>query len=158
MSVRDVDGLNVGYAQGLLEQYLENPEAVPEEWRALFESGDAGLVESLPGLARLLETLREENGAPPAVEAPSGAEPARGAAASSRRSARPAPRPRAGRPRADRLRRRGARRDAPRRGRGRDGPRQGLPDARASRRATSTRSAPSPSATRRSSRSASSRS
>ncbi len=70
MSVRDVDGLNVGYAQGLLEQYLENPEAVPEEWRALFESGDAGLVETLPGLARLLETLREENGAPPVAEAP----------------------------------------------------------------------------------------
>jgi 2-oxoglutarate dehydrogenase complex dehydrogenase (E1) component-like enzyme len=70
MSVRDVDDLNVGYAQGLLEQYLENPEAVPEEWRALFESGDAGLVESLPGLARLLATVREENGAPPASEAP----------------------------------------------------------------------------------------
>jgi 2-oxoglutarate dehydrogenase E1 component len=64
MSVRDVDGLNVGYAQGLLEQYLENPEAVPEEWRALFESGDASLVEALPGLARLFETLKEENGAP----------------------------------------------------------------------------------------------
>jgi 2-oxoglutarate dehydrogenase E1 component len=70
MSVRDVDGLNVGYAQGLLEQYLENPEAVPEEWRALFESGDAGLAQSLPGLARLLATLRQENGAPPATEAP----------------------------------------------------------------------------------------
>ena len=56
----------LGYAQGLLEQYLENPEAVPEEWRALFESGDAGLAESLPGLARLLATLREGNGAPAA--------------------------------------------------------------------------------------------
>ena len=29
MKVHDVDGLNVGYAHGLLEQYLENPEAVP---------------------------------------------------------------------------------------------------------------------------------
>jgi 2-oxoglutarate dehydrogenase E1 component len=66
MSVRDVDGLNVGYAQALLEQYLENPEAVPEEWRSLFESGDAALVEALPGLARLFETLKE-NGAPPAA-------------------------------------------------------------------------------------------
>ena len=74
MSVRDVDGLNVGYAQGLLEQYLENPEAVPEEWRALFESGDAGLAESLPGLARLLATLREGNGAPASVEPPPAAE------------------------------------------------------------------------------------
>src|SRR5580765_5972835 len=67
MSVRDVDGLNVGYAQSLLEQYLENPEAVPEEWRSLFESGDSAIVESLPGLARLVETLKE-NGAPAQAE------------------------------------------------------------------------------------------
>ena len=57
----------MGYAQSLLEQYLENPEAVPEEWRTLFESGDAALVDALPGLARLFETLKEENGAPPPV-------------------------------------------------------------------------------------------
>src|SRR4029450_11454317 len=63
MSVRDVDGLNVGYAQGLLEQYLENPEAVPEERRSLFESGDPATLEALPGLARLVESLKE-NGAP----------------------------------------------------------------------------------------------
>jgi 2-oxoglutarate dehydrogenase E1 component len=63
MNVRDVDGLNVGYAQSLLEQYLENPEAVPEEWRSLFEGGDSAIVEALPGLARLLESLKE-NGAP----------------------------------------------------------------------------------------------
>ena len=70
MSVRDVDGLNVGYAQGLLEQYLENPEAVPEEWRSLFESGDSATVEALPGLARLLENLKDGNGAPEAAAAP----------------------------------------------------------------------------------------
>src|SRR6266516_1464084 len=58
----DVDAVNSGYARGLLEQYLENPEAVPSEWRALFESGDGDLIESLPGLARLLENLRETNG------------------------------------------------------------------------------------------------
>src|SRR5262245_54822237 len=69
MSVRDVDGLNVGYAQTLLEQYLENPEAVPEEWRSLFESGDSAIAESLPGLARLVETLKR-NGAPAQAEAP----------------------------------------------------------------------------------------
>src|ERR1700675_852212 len=51
----DVDDLNAGYASALLEEYLENPEAVPAEWRALFESGDSDLVASLPGLARLLE-------------------------------------------------------------------------------------------------------
>ena len=51
--MHDVDGLNAGYARLLLEQYLENPEAVPGEWRALFESGDSGLVATHPGLARL---------------------------------------------------------------------------------------------------------
>src|SRR6184192_4139828 len=58
----DVDAVNSGYARSLLEQYLENPEAVPSEWRALFESGDGELLEALPGLARLLENLRETNG------------------------------------------------------------------------------------------------
>src|SRR5947209_4361493 len=70
MKASDVDGLNAGYAQSLLEQYLENPEAVPSEWRALFESGDRELLTALPGLARLLETLHDgSNGqvaAPPA--------------------------------------------------------------------------------------------
>ena len=53
----DVDGLNAGYASTILEQYLENPESVPSEWRALFESGDADLAAHLPGLARILERL-----------------------------------------------------------------------------------------------------
>ena len=63
MSTHEVDGLNSGYARLLLEQYLENPDAVPEEWRTLFESGDSELVATHPGLARLLEQLRaHENG------------------------------------------------------------------------------------------------
>ena len=33
MSTHDVDGLNAGYARALLDEYLENPEAVPSEWR-----------------------------------------------------------------------------------------------------------------------------
>ena len=64
----EVDGLNAGFAQALLDEYLENPEAVPAEWRALFERGDSPLLESLPGLARLLELHGDGNGA--AVEAP----------------------------------------------------------------------------------------
>jgi 2-oxoglutarate dehydrogenase E1 component len=67
----DVDAVNSGYARALLEEYLENPEAVPSEWRALFESGDGDLIEALPGLARLLENLRETNGHAEAVQAPS---------------------------------------------------------------------------------------
>src|SRR4029077_6254255 len=58
--MHDVDGLNAGYATALLEEYLENPDAVPEEWRRLFESGDSELVTTHPGLARLLEALRED--------------------------------------------------------------------------------------------------
>jgi 2-oxoglutarate dehydrogenase E1 component len=71
----DVDGLNAGYATTILEQYLENPESVPSEWRALFESGESELVSELPGLARLLDALRRNGGdgaaavaAPPAPE------------------------------------------------------------------------------------------
>ena len=55
----DVDGLNAGFAQLVLDEYLENPEAVSPEWRSLFESGDSGLLEELPGLARLLEAARD---------------------------------------------------------------------------------------------------
>src|SRR5437867_366213 len=50
----EVDGLNAGYASLLLEEYLENPESVPEEWRRLFEGGGRSLVATLPGLRRLL--------------------------------------------------------------------------------------------------------
>src|SRR6478752_2749514 len=51
----DVDGLNAGYAALLLEQYLDNPGAVPEEWRDLFESEPEVLLQRHPGLALLLE-------------------------------------------------------------------------------------------------------
>src|SRR5437764_13240728 len=72
----DVDGLNAGYARDLLEDYLENPEAVPSEWRHLFESGDSELVATQPGLVRLLEVLDNgHDGAEPA-QAASVAEPA----------------------------------------------------------------------------------
>jgi 2-oxoglutarate dehydrogenase E1 component len=77
VSVQDVDGLNAGFASAILEQYLENPEAVPAEWRTLFESGASELVATHPGLARLLELLGEDgNGhvvsapAPPPPQAP----------------------------------------------------------------------------------------
>ncbi len=62
----DVDALNAGFAGQLLEQYLDNPSSVPEEWRAVFERGDgAELLALQPGLVRLLET--RSNGAPAAV-------------------------------------------------------------------------------------------
>ena len=72
MSTHDVDGLNDGYARALLDEYLENPEAVPSEWRALFESGDSALVATHPGIARLLEQLPRapENGSNGHAEAP----------------------------------------------------------------------------------------
>ena len=85
MSAHDVDGLNSGYARLLLEDYLENPDSVPAEWRALFESGDSELVASHPGLLRLLETLDRGNGHPAA--------PAPAATGTGRRAASRAPLP-----------------------------------------------------------------
>jgi 2-oxoglutarate dehydrogenase E1 component len=65
-------GLNAGYVGVLLEQYLENPEAVAPAWRELFEQADDSLLASLPGLARLVSTRSGDggNGAPAAVVAP----------------------------------------------------------------------------------------
>jgi 2-oxoglutarate dehydrogenase E1 component len=68
--MQDVDGLNAGFASALLEEYLENPEAVPEEWRSLFESGSSELVATLPGLARLVELLHEDGNGHAAVAVP----------------------------------------------------------------------------------------
>ena len=62
----DVDGLNSGFAPDLLEEYLENPDAVPSEWRDLFESGHSDVVATHPGLSRLLE--RVGNGRPAEAE------------------------------------------------------------------------------------------
>src|SRR5262249_53398388 len=77
----DVDGLNTGYAALLLEQYLDNPSAVPEEWRALFESNPAALLARQPGLARLLSRYEKDgNGAEAAVPAPVAELPAEPAA------------------------------------------------------------------------------
>jgi 2-oxoglutarate dehydrogenase E1 component len=66
--VTDVDGLNSGFARDLLEEYLENPDAVPSEWRRVFESGHSDVVAAHPGLARLLEALG--NGHPAQVAEP----------------------------------------------------------------------------------------
>ena len=75
--MNEVDGLNTGYGRLLFDEYLENPEAVPSEWRALFESGDSELVRTHPGVRRLLEALGTDgNGraatavAPPTAERP----------------------------------------------------------------------------------------
>jgi 2-oxoglutarate dehydrogenase E1 component len=57
VNTHDVDGLNSGYARLVLEEYLEDPDGVPEEWRRLFESGESELVAAHPGLRRLLEIV-----------------------------------------------------------------------------------------------------
>src|SRR5512135_667816 len=62
MSRPDVDGLNAGYAALLLEQYLDNPAAVPAEWRSLFEDDPDAVLAVNPGLARLLERLERNGG------------------------------------------------------------------------------------------------
>ncbi|TML72017.1 MAG: hypothetical protein E6G13_06375, partial [Actinobacteria bacterium] len=72
----DVDGLNSGYARDLLEEYLENPDAVPSEWRHLFESGSSELVATHPGLNRLLESLDGKgNGHAAAADVPAPSAP-----------------------------------------------------------------------------------
>src|SRR5438876_554738 len=70
--MQDVDGVNAGYARLLLDEYLDNPESVPPEWRALFESGQTDLLRTLPGVARLLEAAAGNghgNGRPALAEA-----------------------------------------------------------------------------------------
>ena len=69
-----MDGLNTGYAALLLEQYLENPSAVPPEWRAVFEAAPPELLATQPGLAALLD----RNGHTAVVAAPPPAAPAAG--------------------------------------------------------------------------------
>src|SRR5580765_5958742 len=78
MSRPEVDGLNTGYAALVLEQYLDNPSAVAEEWRVLFESAPEELLKAQPGLARLLERLDRDggNGHAPAPVAAAPAAPA----------------------------------------------------------------------------------
>src|SRR5215468_6870944 len=71
----DVDGLNTGYAALLLEQYLDNPDAVPEEWRDLFESEPEVLLRLQPGLARLLERAAADGDGHAAPVAPPPAPP-----------------------------------------------------------------------------------
>ena len=78
-------GLNTGYVGQLLEQYLDNPEAVDPAWREFFEGADEHVLAALPGLTRLVgrRSADEGNGllsAVALVEAPPGqpeaAEPA----------------------------------------------------------------------------------
>src|SRR4051812_28931580 len=70
--MHDVDGVNAGYARLLLDEYLDNPESVSAEWRALFESGESDPVRGLPGLARLLEQAGNGHGNGQAAVAPVG--------------------------------------------------------------------------------------
>ncbi|MHB8470152.1 MAG: 2-oxoglutarate dehydrogenase E1 component [Gaiellaceae bacterium] len=76
MTRPEVDGLNTGYAALLLEQYLDNPSAVPQEWRTLFESAPEELFAVQPGLARLLERLERNGGDGHAAAAPAPPAPA----------------------------------------------------------------------------------
>jgi len=55
-------GLNAGYVSTLLEQYLDNPEAVDPAWRAFFERADESVLTALPGLPGLVRAPREEAG------------------------------------------------------------------------------------------------
>ena len=62
----EASGLNSGYVGQLLEQYIENPEAVDPVWREFFEGADEHVLRALPGLARLVgrRSRDDGNGAP----------------------------------------------------------------------------------------------
>jgi 2-oxoglutarate dehydrogenase E1 component len=79
-------GLNAGYVGLVLEQYLENPESVAPEWRALFENGDEALLAVLPGLKGLAGLRQATDGNGDGV-----VEPAATAVAAPPPSASPAP-------------------------------------------------------------------
>jgi 2-oxoglutarate dehydrogenase E1 component len=55
-------GLNAGYVSLLLEQYLENPQAVDPAWRKVFEDADESVLSTLPGLARLVAARPGDGG------------------------------------------------------------------------------------------------
>ena len=81
-SFAKLSDLNAGYVGSLLEQYLENPEAVDPAWREVFERGDEAVLAALPGLARLVETHSESPAVPtPATDAETDGNGARVAAA-----------------------------------------------------------------------------
>ena len=96
MTSLESSGLNAGYVAQLLEQYVENPEAVDPAWRAVFEAGDVELLAALPGLERLVggRIARDGNGSTVITEVapvPAGAFAAC-ARCRHRRHRRPAPR------------------------------------------------------------------
>jgi 2-oxoglutarate dehydrogenase E1 component len=72
------DDLNSGFVQELFAEYLASPEAVDPQWRVLFESGAAGLLEGHPLVQRLRE-LHPDGG--PGNGAPGVAAPAEAPAA-----------------------------------------------------------------------------
>jgi 2-oxoglutarate dehydrogenase E1 component len=70
-------GLNTGYVGQLLEEYLDNPEAVDPAWREFFEGADEHVLAALPGLTRLVGRRSADDGngllsAVALVEAPLG--------------------------------------------------------------------------------------
>jgi 2-oxoglutarate dehydrogenase E1 component len=77
-----IDDLNSGFVQELLNDYLAAPESVDPEWRALFDAHPELVLQRLPNAERLRELSRDDGGngaqapvapapaAPAPVEAP----------------------------------------------------------------------------------------
>ncbi|MCI0634568.1 MAG: thiamine pyrophosphate-dependent enzyme, partial [Actinobacteria bacterium] len=63
-------GPNSGYVGQLLEQYLDNPEAVDPVWREFFEGADEDVLRTLPGLTRLVGRRSSDGGNGAPVPAP----------------------------------------------------------------------------------------
>jgi 2-oxoglutarate dehydrogenase E1 component len=62
MTSLESSGLNAGYVEQLLEQYLDNPEAVDPAWREVFERGDGDQLAAPPDLEGPFEPAQSGNG------------------------------------------------------------------------------------------------
>jgi 2-oxoglutarate dehydrogenase E1 component len=72
----EIDGLNAAYATSLLHDYLENPEAVPEEWRKLLAEQAAATLAPADGQPVPQAEVAAEAEPPPTPPAAAVPEPA----------------------------------------------------------------------------------
>ena len=70
MAVTDVTGPNAAYVAQLLEDYLDSPASVPDEWRRVFEAADGGAAPETGGAVGNGGSAAVTAPAPPAPAAP----------------------------------------------------------------------------------------
>jgi 2-oxoglutarate dehydrogenase E1 component len=76
MAATDVTGPNAAYVAQLLEDYLDSPASVPDEWRRVFEAADGGAPPETGGAEGNGGSVAVTVPAPPAPAAPTEPAPA----------------------------------------------------------------------------------